>query len=60
LATLLSASEAPADGEEESTTWLITPDVGLTVWTLLVFSITMVILIKAVFPKIREALDRRA
>lgn len=59
LATLLSASEAP-EGEEESTTWLITPDVGLTVWTLLVFSITMVILIKAVFPKIREALDRRA
>jgi F-type H+-transporting ATPase subunit b len=59
LATLLSASEAET-GEEESTTWLITPDVGLTVWTLLVFSITMVILIKAVFPKIREALDRRA
>ncbi len=59
LATLLSASESET-GEEESTTWLITPDVGLTVWTLLVFSITMVILIKAVFPKIREALDRRA
>ncbi|HUR73988.1 MAG TPA: F0F1 ATP synthase subunit B [Sporichthya sp.] len=59
LATLLSASEEPSGGEE-STTWLITPDVGLTVWTLIVFSITMVILIKAVFPKIREALDRRA
>jgi F-type H+-transporting ATPase subunit b len=55
---VLLAADEP--GGEESTTWLITPDVGLTVWTLIVFSLTMVILIKAVFPKIREALDRRA
>lgn len=55
---LLLASEA--EGEEESKTWLITPDVGLTVWTLLVFTITMVILSKAVFPKIRVTLDQRA
>lgn len=44
---------------EESKTWLITPDVGLTVWTLIVFTITLVILIKAVFPRIRDALDNR-
>jgi F-type H+-transporting ATPase subunit b len=55
---LLLASEA--EGEEESKTWLITPDVGLTVWTLLVFTVTMVILTKAVFPKIRVTLDQRA
>jgi F-type H+-transporting ATPase subunit b len=39
---------------------LITPDVGLTVWTLVVFTITMFILSKAVFPKIRATLDQRA
>lgn len=56
---MLRASESP-DSEAESTTWLITPDVGLTVWTLLVFTITMFILSKAVFPKIRATLDQRA
>lgn len=54
---LLAAASEP--GGEESTTWLITPDVGLTVWTLIVFSFTMLILVKAVFPQIRFALDRR-
>jgi F-type H+-transporting ATPase subunit b len=56
---LIRASEAEG-AEEESTTWLITPDVGLTVWTLIVFTVTLVILSKAVFPKIRATLDTRA
>lgn len=56
---MLRASES-SESEAESTTWLITPDVGLTVWTLLVFTITMFILSKAVFPKIRATLDQRA
>ena len=42
-----------------SSSWLITPNVGLTIWTLVVFAISLVILQKAVFPRIREALDRR-
>jgi F-type H+-transporting ATPase subunit b len=42
-----------------SSSWLITPNVGLTIWTLVVFAISLFILIKAVFPRIREALDRR-
>ena len=42
-----------------SSSWLITPDVGLTVWTLVVFGISLFILTKAVFPRIREALERR-
>lgn len=54
---MLLASES---SDSESTTWLITPDVGLTVWTLAVFAITMFILTKAVFPKIRVTLDQRA
>ncbi len=42
-----------------SDSWLITPNVGLMVWTFLVFGISLFILIKAVFPRIREALDVR-
>jgi F-type H+-transporting ATPase subunit b len=51
---------AAAQSSGQSTTWLITPDIGLTVWTLIVFAITMFILTKAVFPKIRVTLDQRA
>jgi F-type H+-transporting ATPase subunit b len=42
-----------------SSSWLITPDVGLTIWTLVVFAISLFILIKAVFPRIGQALDAR-
>jgi F-type H+-transporting ATPase subunit b len=39
--------------------FLIKPGVGLMVWTLLVFGITMVLLSKLAFPRISEALERR-
>ena len=39
--------------------FLIKPGVGLAVWTLLVFGITMVLLAKLAFPRISEALDKR-
>jgi len=42
-----------------SESWLITPNVGLMVWTFVVFGISLYILIKAVFPRIRDALDDR-
>ncbi len=42
-----------------SGSWLITPDVGIMFWTLLVFGISLFILNRAVFPRIREALDKR-
>jgi len=42
-----------------ASSWLITPNVGLMVWTLVVFGISLYILIKAVFPRIRDALDAR-
>lgn len=42
-----------------SGSWLITPDVGIMFWTLLVFGISLYILNKAVFPRIRDALDKR-
>jgi F-type H+-transporting ATPase subunit b len=42
-----------------SSSWLITPNVGLMIWTFVVFGISLYILIKAVFPRIRDALDKR-
>jgi F-type H+-transporting ATPase subunit b len=54
VATITSTPVASSDS------WLITPNVGLMVWTFLVFGISLYILSKAVFPRIRTALDERA
>jgi F-type H+-transporting ATPase subunit b len=45
--------------EEEGGSFLVTPDVGLMVWTLVLFGVSMFILWKVAFPRIQEALDRR-
>jgi len=55
MQTLASIPSAPLGSES----WLITPNVGLMVWTLVVFGISLYILIKAVFPRITAALDER-
>ncbi len=39
--------------------FLITPNVGLMVWTLVLFGVSMLILWKVAFPRISAALDRR-
>ena len=39
--------------------FLVSPNVGLMVWTLLVFGISLYILSKLAFPRIAEALDKR-
>jgi F-type H+-transporting ATPase subunit b len=39
--------------------FLITPNVGLMVWTLVLFGVSMLILWKLAFPRISAALDRR-
>ena len=56
--TLLAATEG-AEGEEEGGSFLVSPDVGLMLWTLLVFLIALAILYKYAFPRIGEALDKR-
>ena len=57
LATLIIAqAEAP---EEEGGSFLVSPSVGLMVWTLFLFGVSMFILYKVAFPRIAEALDRR-
>jgi F-type H+-transporting ATPase subunit b len=50
---------ATAEGEEGGGSFLVTPNVGLMIWTLLVFGIALYILWKLAFPRIAEALDRR-
>src|ERR687895_1141059 len=48
-------------GEEESGgSFLVSPELGLMIWTLLLFGATLFILNKLVFPRISEALDRRS
>src|SRR4051812_28682207 len=39
--------------------FLIEPGIGLMIWTLLVFGLTMYLLSKLAFPRISEALGRR-
>ncbi|HEX3875074.1 MAG TPA: F0F1 ATP synthase subunit B [Solirubrobacteraceae bacterium] len=43
----------------DSGSWLITPNVGIMFWTLVVFGVSLFVLNKAVFPRIRDALDAR-
>jgi F-type H+-transporting ATPase subunit b len=52
-------AEGGGGGEEEGGNFLVTPNVGLMLWTLLAFFITFLVLRKVAFPRIAEALDRR-
>jgi F-type H+-transporting ATPase subunit b len=55
IATLL-----PLAAEEEGGSFLVSPSLGLMFWTLLAFGVTMYVLSKAAFPRIGEALEKRA
>jgi F-type H+-transporting ATPase subunit b len=50
---------AAAAAEEESSNFLVSPNVGLMIWTLLAFGVTLIVLNKFAFPAIRNALDKR-
>ena len=54
--TLVFAVEA---AEEGGGSFLVSPGIGLMIWTLLVFGLTMYLLTKLAFPRIQEALDKR-
>jgi F-type H+-transporting ATPase subunit b len=45
--------------EEESSNFLVSPDVGLMIWTLIAFLAALFILRKWAWPAITEALDKR-
>jgi F-type H+-transporting ATPase subunit b len=44
----------------DSGSFLVSPGLGLMIWTLVVFGFTMWVLSKLAFPRIQEALDKRA
>ncbi|MEA2274900.1 MAG: F-type H+-transporting ATPase subunit b [Solirubrobacteraceae bacterium] len=54
LAPALIPAAAPSSGK-----FLVSPNVGLMLWTLLVFTLSLIFLAKFVFPRIAEALDKR-
>lgn len=56
LATTAPGEEAVEDG---GGSFLVTPDIGLMIWTLLVFFLSLWLLRKLAFPKIAQALDVR-
>jgi F-type H+-transporting ATPase subunit b len=45
---------------ESGGSFLVSPGLGLMIWTLVLFLITMWVLAKLAFPRIQEALDKRA
>jgi F-type H+-transporting ATPase subunit b len=53
MTSLIAASDSGGGN------FLVSPSVGLMLWTLLAFGITLFLLNKLAFPRIAEALDRR-
>jgi F-type H+-transporting ATPase subunit b len=45
--------------EESGGNFLVSPEVGLMIWTLIAFVITLLLLRKLAFPRIADALDKR-
>jgi F-type H+-transporting ATPase subunit b len=60
IAGFLVLAQEAAHGEDEGGSFLVSPGLGLMIWTLVLFLFTMWVLSKLAFPKIQEALDRRA
>src|SRR3954452_24878275 len=54
MTTVLLAAEQGGGGN-----FLVSPELGLMIWALLAFGITLYLLNKLAFPRIAEALDRR-
>ena len=55
-----SSSLAAESGKDEGGSFLVSPGLGLMIWTLALFGVTMCVLSKFAFPRISEALDKRA
>jgi F-type H+-transporting ATPase subunit b len=60
IASFLVIAQETSGGEEDGGgSFLVSPNVGLMIWTLLAFGTTLFLLNKLAFPRIAEALDRR-
>ena len=58
LATI--ATVVPLAAEDSGGSFLVSPGLGLMIWTLILFGITFYVLRKYAFPRIGEALEKRA
>jgi F-type H+-transporting ATPase subunit b len=58
LATIATA--LPVAAEDSGGSFLVSPSLGLMIWTLLAFGVTMFVLSKVAFPRIGAALEKRA
>ena len=54
------AQEGGGGGGDEGGSFLVSPSLGLMIWTLALFAFTLWVLSKVAFPRIQEALDKRA
>ncbi len=59
IATITAALPIAAE-EDAGGSFLVEPGIGLMIWTLIAFGITMYVLSKYAFPRISEALEERA
>jgi F-type H+-transporting ATPase subunit b len=58
MGALVTFAAAKTTGD--SGNFLVRPGIGLMIWTLIAFGVTWMILRRLAFPRIQEALDRRA
>jgi F-type H+-transporting ATPase subunit b len=56
---MLTAQHAVGLAAEDSGNFLVSPSVGLMIWTLIAAAVTFYVLGRYAFPRIQEALDRR-
>jgi F-type H+-transporting ATPase subunit b len=59
LALITPLAQAAESAEEESSNFLVSPDVGLMIWTFLAFIVALLVLRKYAWPAITQALDKR-
>jgi F-type H+-transporting ATPase subunit b len=59
LALITPLAQATTSAEEESSNFLVSPNVGLMIWTFLAFIVALLVLRKYAWPAITEALDKR-
>jgi F-type H+-transporting ATPase subunit b len=62
VASLISGlplAAAETTTTDDSGSFLVSPDVGLMIWTFIVFGVSFYVLRKVVYPRLQEALDRR-
>ena len=56
---VMAATEGGGASSDEGGNFLVTPELGLMLWTLIAFGVTLWFLSKFAFPRIQEALDKR-